>query len=264
MVINQLFGGFTGLSLIPITFDWTQISGYLGSPLIPPWHAIANIGAGTVILYIIGTAIAHYSGLWYSDWLPISDSISYDHFQNPYNVTRVLTPEFTLDAEAYAAYSPLFLSTTFSLSYGVAFAAITALITHTFLSHGKTIWKRFRNINVEEDDVHMRFMRRYAEVPDWWYYVVFVIMVVMSLIVTQVWETHLSWWAYFLAVSISVVWFLPIGFIVAITNQQLGLNIITEFIIGYMQPGRPLGMMLFKVYGYITVSAQQYVGVTNS
>ncbi len=38
VVVNQLFGGTTGLSLIPITFDWTQISGYIGSPLIPPWY----------------------------------------------------------------------------------------------------------------------------------------------------------------------------------------------------------------------------------
>lgn len=26
-VVNQLFGGWTGLSLIPITFDWTQVAG---------------------------------------------------------------------------------------------------------------------------------------------------------------------------------------------------------------------------------------------
>ena len=36
-VVNQLFGYNTGLSLLPITFDWTQISGFVGSPLIPPW-----------------------------------------------------------------------------------------------------------------------------------------------------------------------------------------------------------------------------------
>jgi len=36
-VVNQLFGYSTGLSLFPITFDWTQISGFVGSPLIPPW-----------------------------------------------------------------------------------------------------------------------------------------------------------------------------------------------------------------------------------
>lgn len=37
VIINQLFGGSTGLSLLPITFDWTQISGYVLSPLVPPW-----------------------------------------------------------------------------------------------------------------------------------------------------------------------------------------------------------------------------------
>jgi hypothetical protein len=36
-VVNQLFGGTTGLCLLPITFDWTQIAGFVGSPLIPPW-----------------------------------------------------------------------------------------------------------------------------------------------------------------------------------------------------------------------------------
>lgn len=38
-VVNQIFGGITGLSLIPITFDWTQVAGYIGSPLIVPWSA---------------------------------------------------------------------------------------------------------------------------------------------------------------------------------------------------------------------------------
>lgn len=36
-VVNQMFGGVSGLSLLPITFDWTQIAGYINSPLIPPW-----------------------------------------------------------------------------------------------------------------------------------------------------------------------------------------------------------------------------------
>lgn len=36
-VVNQLFGYSTGLSFLPITFDWTQISGFVGSPMVPPW-----------------------------------------------------------------------------------------------------------------------------------------------------------------------------------------------------------------------------------
>lgn len=33
----------------------------------------------------------------------------------------------------------------------------------------------------------------------------------------------------------------------ATTNQKVGLNVITELIIGYALPGRPVAMMLFKV-----------------
>ena len=39
----------------------------------------------------------------------------------------------------------------------------------------------------------------------------------------------------------------PIGIIQAITSNQLGLNVITELIIGYMVPGHPVAMMQFKV-----------------
>jgi OPT family oligopeptide transporter len=45
----------------------------------------------------------------------------------------------------------------------------------------------------------------------------------------------------------------PIGVIQAMTNQQVGLNVITELIIGYILPGRPIAMMLFKTWGDITM-----------
>jgi hypothetical protein len=31
-----------------------------------------------------------------------------------------------------------------------------------------------------------------------------------------------------------------------VTNQQTGLNIITEMIVGYMLPGKPIAMMMFS------------------
>jgi hypothetical protein len=46
VVVNQLFGGTSGYSLgapfTIFTLDWTTINGYLGSPLVSPWHAIGN------------------------------------------------------------------------------------------------------------------------------------------------------------------------------------------------------------------------------
>jgi OPT family oligopeptide transporter len=38
------------------------------------------------------------------------------------------------------------------------------------------------------------------------------------------------------------------------TNQQVALNVITELIIGYVLPGRPIAMMLFKTWGYVTMT----------
>lgn len=46
-----------------------------------------------------------------------------------------------------------------------------------------------------------------------------------------------------------------------LTIPRIGLNVLTEFIFGYIQPGRPLALMLFKTYGYITMSqALSFVG----
>lgn len=36
--------------------------------------------------------------------------------------------------------------------------------------------------------------------------------------------------------------------------QQMGLNVITELVIGYMYPGKPLANVAFKTYGYISMS----------
>lgn len=191
-VVNQMFGGTTGLSLIPITFDWTQISGFIGSPLIPPWFAIGNTLIGVVVFYIIGASALHYTGTWSAQFLPMSDSATYDNTGSSYNVTRILTPEFRLDLAAYKAYSPLFLSTTFAMSYGLSFAAIASLVVYTYLNHGKQIWQQFRNSTKEEPDIHMKMMQKYIEAPTWWYMSLFAVMVALSLITVLAFPTNLS------------------------------------------------------------------------
>ncbi|KAG6176909.1 hypothetical protein E4U10_000379 [Claviceps purpurea] len=168
-VVNQLFGGTTGLSLLPITFDWTQIAGYVGSPLIPPWHAIANTLIGVVSFYVVGCTVLHFSGAWYSEFLPMSDSSTYDNTGASYNTSRVLNADFTLNEEAYKNYSPLFISTTFAMSYGLSFAAIASLIVYTYLHNRKQIWRQYRNSSTEKEDIHMKLMKKYKEAPDWWY-----------------------------------------------------------------------------------------------
>ncbi|KAL2201399.1 OPT oligopeptide transporter protein-domain-containing protein [Corynascus similis CBS 632.67] len=253
-VVNQLFGYSTGLSLLPITFDWTQISGFVGSPLIPPWHAIANTMIGVVLFFVLLASVLHYGGAWYSQYLPMSDSNTYDNTGKPYDVSRILSADYTLDVEAYNNYSPLFLSTTFAIAYGLSFAAIASLIVYTYLHHGKTIWRQYKSSTTEKPDIHMKLMRRYKEAPTWWYMSLFSVMLVLGFVTVLAWPTNMTWWAFLLAVFISFVFSLPIGIIQAVTNNQIGLNVLTEFVYGYIQPGRPLGLMIFKTFGYITMS----------
>lgn len=95
--------------------------------------------------------------------------------------------------------------------------------------------------------------RSLLSVPVWWYAVTGLVSLVFGIIAIEVYHTQMPIWALFLALVIGAGFTIPIGIILAITNQELGLNIITEFLIGYMVPGKPVSMMLFKTYGYISM-----------
>ena len=100
----------------------------------------------------------------------------------------------------------------------------------------------------------MKMMSKYREVPSWWFGGLFLVMLALSLITVLAYPTNFEWWAFLLAVALSTGFALPIGIIQAITNVQIGLNVITEFVMGFMQPGKPLALMMFKTYGYITMA----------
>ncbi|KAK2616194.1 hypothetical protein QQS21_000826 [Conoideocrella luteorostrata] len=250
VAVNQVFGGNSGLGLLPITFDWSIISGFLLSPLQTPAFALLNVAGGLFICTIGAIGLA-YAGPDFYRYLPISANTNYDRFAQEYDVARILTPEYTVNETAYKEYSPILLGATFSLSYGMSFAGLISTVMHIALFYGSDVWNRARSSNYDEPDIHLKLMRRYKEAPEWWFMTIFAVSFAFGLVASQVWATHLPWWAYIVCILIGLVFFVPIGMIQAITNQQTGLNVITEMIFGYMLPGRPVAMMLFKSWGYM-------------
>ncbi|KAH6896503.1 OPT family small oligopeptide transporter [Thelonectria olida] len=250
VVVNQVFGGQTGLGIIPLSFDWSTISGYLYSPLQTPAFAVMNVAAG-IVLMVIGCAGLAWAGPDYYRYLPISANANFDHFGQKYNTSIILTPDFTFNQTAYEEYSPLMLGAAFSLTYGMGFAGLTSTLAHVALFYGSDIVARTKDARKEPADVHLKLMRKYKEAPEWWFAAIFVVSFVFGMIASQVWETHLTWWAYIICIFIGVFFILPVGIIQAVTNQQTGLNVVTEMIVGYMTPGRPVAMMLFKSWGYM-------------
>ena len=138
VTIANLFGVSSGLGLFPLTFDWAQLA-YIGSPLLTPWWAAANVFAGLAIVMWIIAPILYYQNALYSAFMPIVSSVLFDNTGKPYDVTRILTPDYLFDEEKFQSYSPIYLPVTYMLSYAVQFASLTALITHTSCWYGKDI-----------------------------------------------------------------------------------------------------------------------------
>ncbi|KAK3694789.1 putative isp4 protein [Podospora appendiculata] len=258
VIVNQLFGGYSGYGLLPLTLDWSVVSGYLQSPLVTPFHAIANVLGGIIVFFVFASLGIHYSGMWYAAYLPVSNYHAYDNTGRQYNVSAILGEDLRFDEAKYMAYSPLYLPTQFALAYGLSFAAVAAVIVHVTLYHGRDIWTQWRLARSQEDDVHMRLMKKYRDAEDWWYLILFGTMIGLSFVVVCAWETSFPWWAFMVCLAIPIVWTIPIGIVQAMTNFQLGLNVLTEYIVGYMLPGRPLAMMMFKNYGYLCMSQALY------
>jgi len=227
--------------------------------------------------------------------MPILSTSVFDNQGKPYDVSKILTDNFLFDREAYEKYSRVFLPITYVLSYALQFAALTALISHTVMWHGKDILKQWRHswaharksptANYEvlqtdiaengrtsyprrhrlstssepglenllsSEDVHNRLMRRYEDVPIFWYIMTGLSMAAIAVFVVEYYPIHLPWYGLLLALSISVVLFIPIGIVMAITNQQSSLYLICQLICGVAFPGRPVANMVFTTYGYIT------------
>ncbi len=143
VVVANLFGVSSGLGLFPVTFDWAQIA-YIGSPLLTPFWAAMNVIGGLVIVMWIIAPIGYYCNLFYSSYMPILSSAVFDNTGHVYDVSKILSPEFLFDRDAYQNYSRVFLPITYVLSYGLQFAALASLLTHTACWHGKDIWKQWR------------------------------------------------------------------------------------------------------------------------
>ncbi|KAI0140100.1 OPT-domain-containing protein [Hypoxylon sp. NC0597] len=295
VVVANLFGVVSGLGLFPLTFDWAQIA-YIGSPLLTPFWAAMNVIGGLVIVMWIIAPIGYYCNLFYSSYMPILSASVFDNTGKIYDVSKILTSDFLFDREAYSNYSRVFLPITYVLSYGLQFAGLASLLTHTTCWHGKDIyvqWKRslkeveednrpvyqpletntngeaapngdypsitrssstFDNI-LSHEDVHNRLMRRYKDAPITWYLLTFVSMTAIGIFVVEYYPIHLPWYGLLLALGICAVLFIPIGIVMAVTNQHSSIYLICQLICGVVFPGRPVANMVFVTYGYIS-SAQ--------
>lgn len=172
--------------------------------------------------------------------MPMSVIKPGDRFQKPYNVTRILTPDFRLNTTAYAEYSQVYLSAAFNMTYMLAFGMTTSIIVYAILTHSKLIWAGVRRMQTEADDIHKKLMAKYPEVPDWWYMATFAVCFAMGIVTVKVFATNLPVWGYLVSVGLAFVYILPTAIVYAMTNLTLSFNLLAELIPGYAFQGQPI------------------------
>ncbi|PIM98023.1 Sexual differentiation process protein ISP4 [Handroanthus impetiginosus] len=228
---QQLGSGLHGMGIGSFALDWSAIVSFISNPISSPGFAIINSLIGFFLVMYVMTPLTYFN-----------------------NET------FNLDLAGYEGYSKLYLSVFFAFTYGLGFASLAATITHVALFHGKTIWSMWtkaKNTLHGKMDVHTRLMKKnYESVPDWWFYIILAVVFCLSLLACEGFnkQLQLPWWGLIMACGMAFFFTLPVGIIQATTNQQIGLNIITEMVIGYIYPGRPLANVAFKTYGYISMA----------
>ncbi|KAL7415982.1 OPT oligopeptide transporter protein-domain-containing protein [Mrakia frigida] len=246
--------GYEGLGFLDFSFDW----GAVGSSglLYTPWWALKNYFAGLILMVWVITPLMYFGDFWDARSFPSAVgaglfSSNFTHF----DVNAVLTPSLTLNETAFETAGPLLLTPYFAITYALSFASLTSVVTHVYLFHGEEIKKAFskrKNEEREGEDVHNRLMRVYGEVPRSWYIAMFTVNLAASaalVLFTPALQTPL--WSLLLSLLIAVIFVVPVGVVAAVSGTTVGLNVITEFVHGFLQPGRPIGNVFFKCFGYM-------------
>ncbi|PKI56335.1 hypothetical protein CRG98_023354, partial [Punica granatum] len=262
ITVHQIGSGLKGMGIGAFTFDWNTVAAFLGSPLATPAFAIINVLVGFVIMVYVVLPIFYWGNIYNAKKFPIISQNVFDSEGKPYNISRILNSKtFDINLDEYNNYSKLYLSIFFAFTYGLNFASLTATISHVALFHGKTIWRNM--IKAKEgmqnnfEDVHTRLMQKnYKPVPQWWFHIILILVVGLAIFACEGFDKQLQlpWWGVLLACLLAFTFTLPVGIIQAMTNNQVGLNVITELVIGYFYPGKPLANVAFKTYGYISMS----------
>ncbi|KAJ3367213.1 hypothetical protein HDU91_001606 [Kappamyces sp. JEL0680] len=279
-------GAHEGTGLLALSFDWSVLSAV--GPITTPFSAMCNIMAGYVFFSWILVPIIHYTnpfnvgtgkffrGYVYqsiagwgsanasTDPFPNMNAASiFDRFGqvvpvSPYSASSdnsgLLNADFTLNNTFYEAKGPFYLTANFTVGYITSFLSISAVFSHVALWYGRSILSQFREavfqVQNKDQDVHNRLMAAYPEVPDWFYLAFLGFFSMLQLLSGIFTAYQMPWWSTLFAIFLGMVYTIPIGIVQAISGVQIGLNVLTEFVIGLLLPGQLVTVMCFKSLGY--------------
>ncbi|ORZ36656.1 OPT oligopeptide transporter protein-domain-containing protein [Catenaria anguillulae PL171] len=258
LVLQRLGSPQWGNGILSLTLDWSAVG---SGPMSIPFWAAANQIINAVLFVWIIAPISHYQN-WFNQ-PKSSDGTNttrlFDKNGVPFAGNSVVD-KVTKDliVSKFEERAPIHFTTQFCFAYFGHFASLVAAVTHAVVWYGSDIANRFKKSmsdDADADDIHCQLIDKYPEVPDNWYYVFFAFTAILSILVGQLSAINMPWWSMLLVIVISFTGTIPIAIVLATAGVALYMNVVSQFIIGLLMPGKPIIMMAFKCFG-VTVSMQ--------
>ncbi|KAJ5673707.1 hypothetical protein N7507_002834 [Penicillium longicatenatum] len=260
-VINQLFGMTSGMGLLPITFDWSQVS-YVGSPLLIPSWAILNVFVSLVFWIWIVAVACYYTNVWNTGYLPFQSSKVFDNTGSTYKAAKIVNAAtgYKLDVQKYLDYSPIYMPIVYGLNMmGLSFATLSALLVWVSLEHRHVMADAARRVpRVIKASLSMQPQAPQEdetgapEVPTWWYLIGCVLALFMAIFAVEYWDAELRWYGVLLACVVALVFYPPLAIVYATSNLKINIDIFCRIVAGFVFPGKVLANIWFFDIGYIS------------
>lgn len=253
-----LTGSSLGLGLFnPITtFDWNVATSSYAA-LAQPFFATCTMYFGSILggLIILGI---YYTNMYNTAYLPINSSSAFANDGTAYQVQKVVVNN-KLNETLYQEYSPPFYSAGYVLTVGANFAFYPVYFLYIMFNQWKTVSRAYVDFyqglrrgkgNYEgATDIHNRLMSKYPEVPDWWFLLILVAAIVVSIIFLRIYPLDTPVWLVFLMIGINLVFAVPLSFLSATTGTNLGLGSLIQVITGFILPGNPNAFLFAQTLG---------------
>ncbi|KAH9273044.1 hypothetical protein BASA83_004614 [Batrachochytrium salamandrivorans] len=230
-----------GTGFLSFTFDWSNIT---STYISVPWNSFGNPPLVSMFKYEDDTPFPtqNWPGIYSSSGNGIQAVRLYDR------------TTFELNTTAYDLVKPIYLTEMFAVQYAISFFSLTCSLTHVALWYHKDIIRQTKEMIMREKDktpdIHNQLMRAYPDIPEWIYLGWLAIWLVVMVFVGIFTPFRLPWWGTIFGLVLAFVFLIPYGIIQGSSGQQLGLNIITELLMGLIIPGQTVAVMTFKSYSY--------------
>ncbi|GAM42048.1 OPT oligopeptide transporter family protein [Talaromyces pinophilus] len=258
ITLALITGSVTGLGLFnPITtFDWNVATSSYAA-LAQPFFSTVTMYCGSVLgaFIILGM---YYSNMYNTAYLPINSSSTFANDATSYNVSKVVINN-NFNETLYQEYSPPFYTAGYILTVGANFAFYPVYFLYIMGNQWKTMKKAYIDFyqglrhgkgNYEGAmDVHSRLMSKYKEVPDWWFLLILLVALVVSIVFLQIYPLDTPVWVTFLMIGINLVFAVPLSFLSATTGTNLGLGSLIQIITGFILPQNPNAFMFAQSLG---------------